>query len=278
MAEDWFKFYENSIHDTKLLKLSDALYRSWTILLCFASKNGGALPTAVEIASELRIKPAKVAEWITKLKATGLFDIHSDGRFIPHNWEHRQYKVSDPTAAARMQRYRKRKGGTVTEGDVTTVTTVTGLRLEEEVDQMRGEKEGETRARDLPSASGMSAVPDAITVGMMQAAREAGMTETVAESEWKLFKARKLSDAKLSADWGAEWFVWCERWKAMKRPAAATVNGGLNIEEAVKLFARTRLWSKHAPGGEPGLSDCQASAELLAKYGLAPDGRPMTSH
>lgn len=133
MAGDWFKFYEDTIHDPKLLKLSDALYRAWTVLLCFASKNGGTLPPADDIATALREKPAKVAEWISKLKVAGLFD-HVDGKFIPHNWEGRQYKVADPTAAERMSRYRKRKGGNVTERNVTTVTAVTELRLEEEVE------------------------------------------------------------------------------------------------------------------------------------------------
>jgi hypothetical protein len=133
MAGDWFKFYEDTIHDPKLLKLSDALYRSWTVLLCFASKNGGTLPPAEDIAIALREKPAKVGEWISKLKLAGLFD-QVDGKFIPHNWEGRQYKVSDPTAADRMQRYRKRKGGTVTDRNVTPVTGVTELRLEEEVE------------------------------------------------------------------------------------------------------------------------------------------------
>lgn len=144
MAGDWFKFYEDTIHDPKLLKLSDALYRAWTVLLCFASKNGGSLPPADDIATALREKPAKVAEWISKLKVAGLFD-HVDGKFIPHNWEGRQYKVTDPTAATRMQRYRKRKSGTVTDATVTTVTTVTALRLEEEV-EVEEEKNSEANA------------------------------------------------------------------------------------------------------------------------------------
>jgi hypothetical protein len=144
MAGDWFKFYEDTIHDPKLLKLSDALYRAWTVLLCFASKNGGTLPPAEDIAIALREKPAKVGEWISKLKLAGLFD-QVDGKFIPHNWEGRQYKVADPTAADRMQRYRKRKGGTVTDRNVTPVTDVTELRLEVEVEK-EVEKNSEANA------------------------------------------------------------------------------------------------------------------------------------
>lgn len=154
MSGDWFKFYEDSIHNAKLLKLSDALYRAWTILLCFASKNGGSLPPAGDIATTLREKPAKVAEWITKLNAAGLFDL-VEGKFIPHDWEERQYKVKDATAATRMQRYRDRKGKTVTDRNVTVVTSVTPLRLEEEV-----EREVEPEKNSEPIGSGAVAPDD----------------------------------------------------------------------------------------------------------------------
>jgi hypothetical protein len=45
------------------------------------------------------------------------------------------------------------------------------------------------------------------------------------------------------------------------------------IEEAVKMFAKNRHWSRFA-GPEPGMSGCRASPELLAEFGLKPDGRP----
>jgi len=50
----------------------------------------------------------------------------------------------------------------------------------------------------------------------------------------------------------------------------------LDIAEAVKLFARTGHWSRFA-GPAPGLAGCRASAELLARFELAPDGRRLTS-
>lgn len=54
--------------------------------------------------------------------------------------------------------------------------------------------------------------------------------------------------------------------------AAGTTVSELQLESAVKFYARTRVWSRHA-GPEPGLTGCKASAELLAKYDLLPDGR-----
>ena len=48
----------------------------------------------------------------------------------------------------------------------------------------------------------------------------------------------------------------------------------LDIAEAVKLFSRTGHWSRFA-GPAPGLAGCRAPPDLLARHGLAPDGRPL---
>ncbi len=48
----------------------------------------------------------------------------------------------------------------------------------------------------------------------------------------------------------------------------------LDIAEAVKLYARTGHWSRFA-GPAPGLTGCRATPELLARFNLAPDGRPL---
>jgi uncharacterized protein YdaU (DUF1376 family) len=46
------------------------------------------------------------------------------------------------------------------------------------------------------------------------------------------------------------------------------------LEKAVEFFARSGVWSRHA-GASPDLPGCRASPALLAKYGLAPDGRKL---
>lgn len=102
----WFRFYEESLNDPKLLRLSDGLYRAWTILLCFASKNDGILPPVEDMAAALRTKPAKVSGWIKELSAGGLID-EVDGRYEPHNWHGRQYKSDVSTE--RVKRFRNGK-------------------------------------------------------------------------------------------------------------------------------------------------------------------------
>jgi len=48
----------------------------------------------------------------------------------------------------------------------------------------------------------------------------------------------------------------------------------MEIEAAVKMFARIGIWSRYA-GPEPGLTGCRASPDLLAKYGFRADGRKL---
>lgn len=105
----WWRAEDTSIDHPKLLKLSDAMFRAWYTLNCVASANDGVLPPTDDIAIRLRMKPAKVAEWITRLVAAGLYD-NDGGTFRPHNWTKRQYKTdgSDPTNAQRQKRYRER--------------------------------------------------------------------------------------------------------------------------------------------------------------------------
>ncbi|WP_431014582.1 YdaU family protein [Bradyrhizobium pachyrhizi] len=69
-----------------------------------------------------------------------------------------------------------------------------------------------------------------------------------------------------------------QRWSDHAAVAALQTMSGecdeFQLESAVKFYARTRVWSRHA-GPEPGLTGCRASAELLQRHGLAPDGRKL---
>ncbi len=102
----WFRFYDDAINDAKVLRLSDAHFRAWVTLLCFASKNNGELPPAADIALILRTKTSKVAEWLTVLTSVGLMD-NEDGRFKPHNWSARQFRSDVSTD--RVKRFRNGK-------------------------------------------------------------------------------------------------------------------------------------------------------------------------
>jgi hypothetical protein len=103
----WWRAYDDAIDHPKLLKLSDATHRAWWTLQCVASANGGALPPAADIAVRLRLKPAKVAEWITKLVHARLID-NCDGVFRPHNWDDRQFQSDSSTERVKRHREKKR--------------------------------------------------------------------------------------------------------------------------------------------------------------------------
>jgi hypothetical protein len=116
----WFRYYDDSINDPKLLRLSDPMFRAWTTLLCIASKNDGRLPPVADIALMLRVKAAKVAEWLAVLTAGGLFD-NIDGTFTPHNWNARQYKSDVSTE--RVKRFRKQERNVSETADETSPET-----------------------------------------------------------------------------------------------------------------------------------------------------------
>jgi hypothetical protein len=102
----WFRMYSDVINDPKVLRLSDAMFRAWVTLLAIAAKNEGVLPPADDISLMLRLKPSKVAEWITILVKAELID-RSETGFAPHNWSTRQYKSDVSTE--RVKRFREAK-------------------------------------------------------------------------------------------------------------------------------------------------------------------------
>jgi hypothetical protein len=50
--------------------------------------------------------------------------------------------------------------------------------------------------------------------------------------------------------------------------------GDVQIEQAVRMFAKLGHWSRHA-GPAPEMTGCRASPELFARYGLSADGRKL---
>jgi hypothetical protein len=106
----WFRFHNDAFNDPKLLRLSDRLHRLWIGLLCIASKNEGVLRSTDDMAIMLRTTPAVLERDIGRLVAARLIDDH-EGMLTPHNWGKWQPKSdgTDPTASARMRRYRERQ-------------------------------------------------------------------------------------------------------------------------------------------------------------------------
>jgi hypothetical protein len=136
----WFRVYDDVINDPKILKLPEESRWHWIALLCVASKNDGALPSTEDVAISLRVKTSAAAAIIAGLKSAGLLDL-VDGRYVPHNWNGRQFK-SD-VSNERVKRFRDRQR------NVTETVTVTPPETEADTEQKQKKKE--TREAALSS-------------------------------------------------------------------------------------------------------------------------------
>lgn len=257
----WFRFYEDTINDPKVLRLSDELYRAWTILLCFASKHDGKLPPADDIAVALRVKPPKVCEWITKLVKAGLIDQTETG-FEPHNWNGRQYKSDVSTD--RVKRFRQRKGN-----------------VSSAVPETPPDTDTDTDTDSEPKGSGADA-PNPRSKLLGEGLKKLGELTGKSPDSCRSFIGKCLhatnDDASvvlgLIDDAHRNRVANAPAWISSRLKSAAGPSERappMTIEQAVEQYARIGQWSRHAP-----LSDVsQAPTELLAKHGLGPDGRKL---
>lgn len=136
-----------------------------------------------------------------------------------------------------------------------------------------GKGEGETRARDLPVR--VELTPMTIDFALSDAdsdfAHEIGMTDAIVNAELSKFIARKMSRKEVSADWAAEWRLWCHRWREMNpkatEPPAPCDDSTVDWDKQLGRFRRGLPWNVPIWGPEPGHGGCRAPPVLLAKHG-----------
>jgi hypothetical protein len=104
------------------------------------------------------------------------------------------------------------------------------------------------------------------------------LVKTGVDPDLMIAAARKLAlDEKARGNFGTRYIPKATRWLNEQRWAdhaavafaAESQSGELSIEQAVQVFVKTGHWSRHAPVSDVS----QAPAELLARFGLTPDGR-----
>jgi len=274
--------YGDVINDPKTLRLSDATFRGWVLLLCVASNNGGVLPPMADLEIHLRMKPQRIAALLVELVARELFDKLEDGTFKPHNWDKRQYK-SD-TSTSRVQRFRERQR------NVSSDVSETAPETETDTDTEKHSRPVKARPPREPSRFE--------EFWQVYPRREGGNPRKPAETKFDaLVKAgtdpQVMIDAakKLASDEAARGNIgsrfipmastWLnqQRWSDHAEVAAAEPAPGDGIEAqlegAVRMYAKNGFWSRWA-GPAPGMTGCRASAELLAKHGLDIAGRRVT--
>lgn len=279
----WWRAYNEALHDPKLQLISDALFRAWFNVMCIASANDGELPALAEIAFALRVKPEKAAALLSQLHRVGLLD-KTDTGFEPHNWKGRQYKsdVTDNTNAARQKRFRdSRRNGVTRNVTDDAVTTVTPKRPEAETEQIQSRAdardvtvEGDLKQAIVKAFEGANSpnLPDTSRVGLWlgQGYDPAIILAVVTDIVRKKPSLQSLNyfDSPIKEA------------HAVKVPKRIEVEPSqkLSHEDALKMFSKTGLWSRHAPCPEPGHTGCTVPPELFAKYGLLPDGRKMATN
>lgn len=134
----WLRLYRETIHDPKIVLLTDAQFRAWAITLCVADHVTGKIPSLRQMSVHLRKTPQEAEHLIEALIDAGLIDCDygtpSEPRFMVHNWAGRQrvWDSADHTNADRQKRHRDRRNGVVTEnsngrnGGVTVNVTENG--------------------------------------------------------------------------------------------------------------------------------------------------------
>jgi Mn-dependent DtxR family transcriptional regulator len=266
----WFRVYDDAINDPKILKLPEATRWHWIAMLCIASKNDGVIPATDDVAISLRVKPAAAAAIIAGLKNAGLLDL-VDGRFVPHNWDGRQFK-SD-VSNERVKRHRERKR------NVTEAVTVTPPEAETEQKQSRTDARSDLQKRvgDFRQA----------IVKAFEAANSPTMIETSRAELW------------LTQGYQEDICLAVISEIVRKRPSITTLNYFDNaIKEAHASKAPPRQtfeianptavdweaicasykkfghWSKQG-GNSPDSGSCRCPPEILAKHGIVvPTGEP----
>jgi DNA-binding transcriptional regulator YhcF (GntR family) len=103
----WIKLYHEVLHDPKMGRLSDRLWRRVMELFLLAGEydQDGQLPSLFDMAWTLRISEDELSADLAALEKTGIIRQQDGGWFVT-NFSKRQAAVPD---AERVQRYRKRQ-------------------------------------------------------------------------------------------------------------------------------------------------------------------------
>lgn len=269
----WFRFYDESINDPKVQRLSADMFRAWVNMLCLASKYGGVIPKA-DIAFALRATEKGAAAIVDYLIDRDLLEDRGDC-VTPHNWEGRQYKsdVTDPTAAGRQKKYRNNKRNADRNADRNASVTVTDTRTDTETEQKEIDiasgvhaeflEIAKTDADDPALFGSLYGIQSLLSRGYSRETILAGAANAMRGKEkppnWNYFaKAIETENQQRSAP-------------AKKEKGAFVASQPATPDDkAVEFFKKFGRWHRDY-GPEPGQHGCRASPEILTKHGYAPE-------
>lgn len=113
--QPWLRLYRSSLHNPKIVTLSDRQHRAWHNCLLI-SDNSGALPPIRDIAIHMRMTASEAETLVCELVEAGLVDPVMTGNrpsYVMHDWTDHQ-QPSDNSATRVMRHRLKRRNGDVT--------------------------------------------------------------------------------------------------------------------------------------------------------------------
>lgn len=110
MSAPWLRLYRSSLHNPKIVTLTDRQFRAWHNCLLITDDNG-ILPCMRDIAVHLRMSQTDAEQVVCELLEAGLLDVKVlDANlriFSVHDWGEHQF-TSD-SSKERVERYRERR-------------------------------------------------------------------------------------------------------------------------------------------------------------------------
>jgi uncharacterized protein YdaU (DUF1376 family) len=281
MKRPWFPFYVGDyVRDTA--RLNTEAHGAYLLLMMDYWVNG-APPDDDEILANITKLPIKI--WIKHRRVlSGYFEV-ADGK-----WHHQRIEMEIAKAAEigssnsgkargaaekRWAKHRERKLEAYSED----APSMNGAMLRDAQPQPHSHpslREGEARSPD-PCPFSLEFQPSS---ACREAVAAMGFSEQLFNREYSKFSAYYLARGTKRVDWNAALISWLQRASPSHVPVPYFAEK-LTIEQAVEQWARFERWSRHAPCSEPGTPGCTAPPELLARYGLGPDGRklpPLATH
>lgn len=251
-AKYWIKLYHETLHDPKMGRLSDHLYRRCIEIFLLAGEydRGGLLPPLDDMAWTLRTDPDALAQDLHALADVDITHWTEDGWVVTH-FAARQ---DADNSAERMRQLRKRKQHATYSGDAAVTNRNADIDIDK--DKSRGEREFERPPSPPPTR-------------VYRNTQAVVMYRDVFHVEPNEGQAAKMTAAVLNFEiWGKTLEHWnMHGWKANNIPGmldlykrggvcnacAAVVpgkNGKREMTDEEKIAERERLYPTYHAGDE----------------------------
>lgn len=239
----WFRLYDDTLNDPKILKLSDKTYRVWIGILCIASKHDGALPPFEDMALLLRMRHDKLQPELEKLIAAGLVD-HDDEGLRPHNWQGRQFK-SD-VSNDRVKRHRERQRN----AQCNVTETPPETEADTDTDTESDKREGGASAPAKPKRATAFPKDFVLDDELLAIADRHGIPAARAQGVFDHFREHHIARGTTFKDWKAAWSTWCRNDKKFNgRPPIGGRNGTATRKD--EWIAAQRAAGEYGRSGDP---------------------------